>query len=222
VIGPLSTVRHAGDLDYRLVVVRDCCADPDAEVHAMLLDIVIAKQAAIVTTAELAAARSEHRNRIDRRSRRIGERQRVDGQHELPPIAGGRRLAQHLQIRAVEHMDTPDRLDEIVNGVSEQITRGLRCIPGGFLDDRRNVAPLQPRKDRIVEPGIAFFRTKIGSPPIVAPAKHQRSPRLHADTRFVFPRLHVLGKDAVARRDAKKFAVLNTVLIFQLERWGRP
>src|SRR4029077_5170553 len=33
----LLTVRHAGDLDYRLVVVRDCCADPDAEVHAMLL-----------------------------------------------------------------------------------------------------------------------------------------------------------------------------------------
>ena len=52
----LSTVRHAGDLDYRLVVVRDCCADPDAQVHAMLLDIVIAKQAAVVTTAELAGA----------------------------------------------------------------------------------------------------------------------------------------------------------------------
>jgi nicotinamidase-related amidase len=50
------TVRHAGDLDYRLVVVRDCCADPDAEVHTMLLDIVIAKQAAVVTTAELACA----------------------------------------------------------------------------------------------------------------------------------------------------------------------
>jgi nicotinamidase-related amidase len=52
----LSTVRHAGDLDYRLIVVRDCCADPDAEVHAMLLDIVIAKQAAVVTTTELAGA----------------------------------------------------------------------------------------------------------------------------------------------------------------------
>jgi nicotinamidase-related amidase len=54
----LSTVRHAGDLDYRLVVVRDCCADPDAEVPAMLLDIVIviAKQAAVVTMAELAGA----------------------------------------------------------------------------------------------------------------------------------------------------------------------
>jgi nicotinamidase-related amidase len=50
----LLTVRHAGDLDYRLVVVRDCCADPDAEVHAMRLDI--AKQAAVVTMAELAGA----------------------------------------------------------------------------------------------------------------------------------------------------------------------
>jgi len=52
----LSTVRHASDLDYRLIVVRDCCADPDAEVHAMLLDVVIVKQAAVVTTAELAGA----------------------------------------------------------------------------------------------------------------------------------------------------------------------
>ncbi|HXO32884.1 MAG TPA: isochorismatase family cysteine hydrolase [Candidatus Acidoferrales bacterium] len=51
----LSTVRHPGDLDYRLVVVRDCCADPDAEVHAML-DIIIPKQAAIVTMRELAEA----------------------------------------------------------------------------------------------------------------------------------------------------------------------
>jgi hypothetical protein len=43
-------------LDYRLVVVRDCCADPDAKVHAMLLDIVIAKQAAVVMRSELAGA----------------------------------------------------------------------------------------------------------------------------------------------------------------------
>ena len=41
----LSTVRHAGDLDYRLVVVRDCCADPDAQLHAILLESVIARQA---------------------------------------------------------------------------------------------------------------------------------------------------------------------------------
>jgi len=37
-------------------VVRDCCADPDAKVHAMLLDIVIAKQAAVVMRSELAGA----------------------------------------------------------------------------------------------------------------------------------------------------------------------
>jgi nicotinamidase-related amidase len=52
----LSTVRHAGDLDYRLVVIRDCCADPDAKLHAMLLDDLIARQAAVVPTAELAGA----------------------------------------------------------------------------------------------------------------------------------------------------------------------
>ena len=52
----LSTVRQAFDLDYRLIVVRDCCADPDAAVHAMLLDNVIAKQAAVVTAAEFAGA----------------------------------------------------------------------------------------------------------------------------------------------------------------------
>jgi nicotinamidase-related amidase len=52
----LSTVRQAADLDYRMVVVRDCCADPDAEVHAMLLDVIIARQAAVVTVAELAGA----------------------------------------------------------------------------------------------------------------------------------------------------------------------
>ena len=56
----LATVRHASDLDYRLVVVRDCCADPDAEVHAMLLDIVIPKQAAIISVAELAGTLDSH------------------------------------------------------------------------------------------------------------------------------------------------------------------
>jgi nicotinamidase-related amidase len=55
----LSTVRHAGDLDYRLVVVRDCCADPDAEAHGMLLDTVIARQAAVVTTVDLGALLKE-------------------------------------------------------------------------------------------------------------------------------------------------------------------
>jgi nicotinamidase-related amidase len=47
----LSTVRHAADADYRLVVVEDCCADRDAEVHRVLMEKVFARQAT-VTTAE--------------------------------------------------------------------------------------------------------------------------------------------------------------------------
>lgn len=51
----LSTVRHAADADYRLVVVGDCCADMDAEVHRVLLDKVLARQATVVAAADLAA-----------------------------------------------------------------------------------------------------------------------------------------------------------------------
>lgn len=44
----LSTVRAAADLDYRLRVRADCCADPDPEVHAFLLERVLPRQAEIV------------------------------------------------------------------------------------------------------------------------------------------------------------------------------
>lgn len=50
----LSTVRHAADMDYRIVVVRDGCADPDAETHRVLMDKVFQRQATVTTTAELA------------------------------------------------------------------------------------------------------------------------------------------------------------------------
>jgi len=49
----LSTLRHAADADYELLVVRDCCADPDAEVHACLMDKVFPRQATVVNSAEL-------------------------------------------------------------------------------------------------------------------------------------------------------------------------
>lgn len=51
-----STVRHAADADYRLVVVEDACADPDAEVHRLLLGKVLARQAAVVKVADVATA----------------------------------------------------------------------------------------------------------------------------------------------------------------------
>lgn len=52
----LSTVRHAADADYRLVVVADCCADPDAEVHRVLIEKVFPKQARVAHGAEVIAA----------------------------------------------------------------------------------------------------------------------------------------------------------------------
>jgi nicotinamidase-related amidase len=52
----LSTVRHAADADYRIVVVEDCCADRDAEVHRVLTEKVFARQTVVTKTAEVIAA----------------------------------------------------------------------------------------------------------------------------------------------------------------------
>jgi nicotinamidase-related amidase len=51
----LSTIRDASDRDYRLFVLRECCADPDPEVHRILLDHVFPKQADVIKVGELAA-----------------------------------------------------------------------------------------------------------------------------------------------------------------------
>jgi nicotinamidase-related amidase len=45
----LSTVRYAADLDYRLVVVEDCCADQDPEVHDFLTQRIFPRQAEVVS-----------------------------------------------------------------------------------------------------------------------------------------------------------------------------
>lgn len=52
----LSTVRHATDLAYRVVVVRDACDDTDAEVHRVLTEKVYPRQASVMSAAEFAAA----------------------------------------------------------------------------------------------------------------------------------------------------------------------
>ena len=52
----LSTTRHAADADHRLVIVKDCCADPDDEVHRVLTEKVLARQAVVVVASEAAAA----------------------------------------------------------------------------------------------------------------------------------------------------------------------
>lgn len=52
----LSTVRAAADLDYRLVVVEDCCADQDPDVHDFLTQRLFPRQAEVVTAAEVMRA----------------------------------------------------------------------------------------------------------------------------------------------------------------------
>jgi nicotinamidase-related amidase len=45
----LSTVRQAADLDYRLTVLSDACADRDPEVHRVLTEKVFPRQAEVTT-----------------------------------------------------------------------------------------------------------------------------------------------------------------------------
>jgi nicotinamidase-related amidase len=52
----LSTLRHAADADYRLVVVEDCCADRDAEVHRVLVEKVFPRQATVASADAVQAA----------------------------------------------------------------------------------------------------------------------------------------------------------------------
>jgi isochorismate hydrolase len=48
---PSGLFEVKGHANYRLIVVADCCADPDPEVHRVLLEKVFARPAT-VTTAE--------------------------------------------------------------------------------------------------------------------------------------------------------------------------
>ena len=52
----LSTVRQAADLDYRLTVLADACADRDPEVHRVLTEKVFPRQALVSTTDEWIAS----------------------------------------------------------------------------------------------------------------------------------------------------------------------
>jgi nicotinamidase-related amidase len=52
----LSTLRQAADLDYRLTVLADACADTDEEVHRVLTEKVFPRQALVTTTDEWIAS----------------------------------------------------------------------------------------------------------------------------------------------------------------------
>ena len=52
----LSTVRWAADADYELIVLEDCCADADEEVHRVLMQKVFPRQATVVQAQEFLQA----------------------------------------------------------------------------------------------------------------------------------------------------------------------
>lgn len=45
----LSTLLAAADADYRLLVLKDCCVDSDAEVHACLINKIFPRQATVLS-----------------------------------------------------------------------------------------------------------------------------------------------------------------------------
>jgi nicotinamidase-related amidase len=51
----LSTVCDGADRDYRLIVLSDGCADPDEEVHRVLLTKVFVRRADVISIDELAS-----------------------------------------------------------------------------------------------------------------------------------------------------------------------
>jgi nicotinamidase-related amidase len=48
----LSTLLEASDADYRLVVIEDCCADLDTELHTALLKRLFPKRAEVITAVD--------------------------------------------------------------------------------------------------------------------------------------------------------------------------
>ena len=49
----LSTALTAADADYRLFIVKDCCADLDDVVHTCLIEKIFPRFATVVTSEEL-------------------------------------------------------------------------------------------------------------------------------------------------------------------------
>ena len=55
----LSTLRRAFDLDFRCVVLKDACFDPDPEVHRVLTEKIFPAQATVLTVEAFIAEQGE-------------------------------------------------------------------------------------------------------------------------------------------------------------------
>lgn len=47
----LATALHAADMDYRVVVLKDCCADLDQDVHATIIEKVLPRLTTVTSCA---------------------------------------------------------------------------------------------------------------------------------------------------------------------------
>ncbi|MFZ0820169.1 MAG: isochorismatase family cysteine hydrolase [Candidatus Acidiferrales bacterium] len=52
----LSTLVEAADRDYRLIVIKDCCVDLDADLHRTLIENFFPKRGKVISTSEFLAA----------------------------------------------------------------------------------------------------------------------------------------------------------------------
>lgn len=52
----LSTVRCAADMDYKLIVLSDCCADQDNEIQRVLIEKLFPRQAIVATSSQFLGA----------------------------------------------------------------------------------------------------------------------------------------------------------------------
>jgi nicotinamidase-related amidase len=88
----LSTVRWAADADYELIVLEDCCADGDEEVHRVLMHKVFPRQATVVQSQAFlqalapGAEKPYHRSRCTEpyQRRRCAHTRRSPGQRGRP------------------------------------------------------------------------------------------------------------------------------------------
>lgn len=56
----LSTVREAADLDFRLIVIDDCCADHEPDVHELLMTRIFPLQADVLDVEHFESYVQEH------------------------------------------------------------------------------------------------------------------------------------------------------------------
>jgi nicotinamidase-related amidase len=52
----LSTLLEAADLDFRVAVIKDCCADMDTELHACLIERFFPRRGAVISAEDFLAA----------------------------------------------------------------------------------------------------------------------------------------------------------------------